>query len=120
MEKTIVHRAHGNQVVPAEWGELTWYANAQLNNSDEMTVGKCMIKPDCKNPLHMHPNCSEVLVVMQGFIEHVIEEGKTVRMGPGDTITVPPNFYHNAKNVGHEEAILFIVFSSANRETKGE
>lgn len=39
-----------------------------------MTAGKCVLKPGAENPLHKHPNCSEVLVVLQGIIEHVSED----------------------------------------------
>ena len=41
-------------------------------------------------------------------------------MEEGDTISIEPNFYHNAKNVGDVDAILQIAFSSANRLTVGE
>ena len=39
---------------------------------------------------------------------------------PGDTITLPPGLAHNAKNISDEEAVLFIAFSSADRETREE
>ena len=48
---------------PFEWGALTWYANRELGNSTEMTVGRCVLKPGKSNPRHYHPNCSEIVVV---------------------------------------------------------
>ena len=120
MPKTIIQKADQATILPQPWGELTWYANGEMGNSHELTVGKCVLKPGMENPLHMHPNCSEVLVVFKGTIEHVIEEGKTARMEAGETISIPSNLYHNAKNVGEEDAILFITYPSAHRETKGE
>ena len=41
-------------------------------------------------------------------------------MGEGDTVTVPPDVWHQATNIGPDEAVLFITFSSADRETVGE
>ena len=41
-------------------------------------------------------------------------------MGPGDTIVIPHDLIHNARNVGPTDAVLTIVFSSAYRETIGE
>ena len=120
MEKTIVLPSGACEVVEADWGSLTWYANAAQGNSQEMTVGKCIIRPGQKNPLHSHPNCSEILVVMQGKIAHRIEEGREVEMNPGDVITVPPNLPHNARNIADEDTVLFVAFSSANREAKHE
>jgi quercetin dioxygenase-like cupin family protein len=54
------------------WGNLTWFANRALGNSNEMTVGRCILKPGHTNGRHYHPNCSETLVVVQGRIRHTL------------------------------------------------
>jgi quercetin dioxygenase-like cupin family protein len=118
--KTIFHPAVDNEVVSEDWGELTWFASAAQGNSAEITVGRCVLRPGQSNPRHSHPNCSEVLVVIEGSIEHAVDGGGVVKMGPGDTITVAPDFIHRAKNLGQDDAVMFIAFSSARRETKGE
>jgi quercetin dioxygenase-like cupin family protein len=41
-------------------------------------------------------------------------------MNVGDAISIPPNFKHQARNIGDEDAILHISFSSADRQTVGE
>ncbi len=102
-----------------DWGQLYWFANGQIGNSQSMTVGRCIIKPGCANPRHHHPNCEEVLQVMQGTIVHSFEDVE-FEMGPGDTIVIPPNVIHNARNVGSEDATMMIAFSSAERQTIGE
>lgn len=120
MNKATILRAEECERVEADWGTLTWFAGGQLGNSDEMTVGKCVIKPGCSNPPHSHPNCSEVLVVSEGRIAHAIEDGKEVELGEGDVITIPPELPHNARNIGNSDAVLLIAFSSADREAEGE
>ena len=118
--KTMVRYARDIETNSFDWGSLTWYANAAAGNSAEMTVGKCVIKPGAENPPHRHPNCIEVLVVMQGIIDHRIEEGATVRLHAGDCISIPVNLPHNARNVASEDAVLLVTFSSADRQTIGE
>ncbi len=54
--------------------------------------------------------------MLQGSIRHSIEGGKTVAMKAGDTIVIPAGIPHNAQNIGPEEAILWLCFSSADRE----
>jgi len=102
--------------IEQDWGALTWCANAQLGNSDEMTVGRCVIKPGQENPLHSHPNCSEILVLVQGRILHTVEGRQEVEMHPGDVITLPARLPHKARNIGDDAAVMFIAFSSAYRE----
>ena len=120
MQKSIILRSDQCDILEDAWGSLTWYASAKLGNSQDMTIGKCIIKPGCENPFHSHPNCSEVLVLVQGRIKHLIEDGHEVEMSPGDVITLPPNLPHKARNVSDEDAVMFIAFSSADRETKNE
>ena len=103
-----------------DWGNLTWFSGRSLGNSTEMTVGRCILKPGQSNPRHYHPNCTEVLVVIQGRIEHTGPGGNKVKMSAGDTVTIPPNTRHQATNIGDTEAVLFIAFSSADRQTVGE
>ena len=105
--------------LPADWGCLTWFASGVLGNSAAQTVGRCVLKPGCSNPRHLHPNCEEVLVVISGRIRHTVAGGEA-ELGPGDSVTIPPNIPHQAVNIGTGEAVLFICFSTADRKVQGE
>ncbi len=118
--KARVLRAGEARTAPQEWGCLTWFADAALGNSDEVTVGRCLLHPGCANPRHSHPNCSEVLVVIQGRIAHTIEDGRDVELETGDTISIPPRMAHQARNIGSGDAILMLTFTSAQRQVEGE
>ncbi|WP_427892370.1 cupin domain-containing protein [Kribbella sp. GL6] len=118
-EKSRVTAAAAVTVEEQPWGRLEWMVSAALGNSGTMTVGRCYIRPGEQNPRHYHPNCYEVLHVLQGTIEHTVGDDR-VAMGPGDTISIPTGAVHNARNVGLDEAIFVICFSTPNRETVGE
>lgn len=120
MQKTKVLRSSECEKMEADWGDLTWFASSKLGNSTEMTVGRCVIKPGGENPLHSHPNCSEVLVVLRGVVMHTIEDGGEVELRAGDAITLPRDLPHHARNIGDVDAELFIAFSSADRQTNAE
>ena len=113
-----VLRANECEIADFDWGELRWHASGALGNSGEMTVGTARLKPGQANPRHYHPNCSEVLVVVSGGISHTLDAGEAAELGPGDTVTIPEGVPHKASNLSDtEEAVLFIVFSSADRQT---
>ena len=120
METAKVLRAAECDRSEADWGTLTWFASAALGNSDAMTVGRCTLEPGCANPMHSHPNCAEVLVVVDGTVAHAVGRDDEVRLEAGDVITIPPNIPHNARNIGNGDAVLFIAFSAADRRTVGE
>ena len=102
------------------WGNLTWFAKRDLGNSDDITVGRCILKPGHTNGRHYHPNCSETLVVIAGRIKHTITGDQETELSEGDTVVIPPNVRHRATNIGQTDAVLFIAFSSADRQTVGE
>lgn len=114
----VTHKANA-LVEEQSWGRLEWMVSARLGNSETMTVGRCYIRANEQNPPHYHPNCDEILHVLQGTIRHRVNDDY-VELGPGDTISIPATSIHNAVNIGHDEAIFVISFSSANRETVGE
>lgn len=116
----VLKKSTPEQTASFDWGSLTWFANREQGNSQDMTVGLCRLLPGQSNPRHYHPNCSEILVVMQGRIKHTLSEDSEAEMGPGDAITIEANTWHHATNIGDEEALLYIAFSSADRKTIGE
>lgn len=106
--------------IHADWGHLTWYASAALGNSDYLTLGRCVIYPGQSNPRHYHPNCDEILTVLQGVITHTWKDDQDVEMKAGDTITIPAGLTHRARNIGSDDAVLLTAFTSPDRQTVGE
>ena len=106
--------------VPSEaypWGNIQWLVSKQANGAGALTLGHTVVEPGGRNPLHRHPNCEEVLYVVSGEIEHIVEGWPTVRMKAGEAIWIPRNVLHRAINVGAIDAELLVAFSSAERET---
>jgi quercetin dioxygenase-like cupin family protein len=114
-EATISKRA-AHIVEETPWGRLVWSASGALKNSAHLTVGRCYIDAAHENPRHYHPNCDEVLQVLEGRIEHACGS-QWVLMEEGDTISIPAGVVHNARNIGEGQAVLLIAFSSPDRQT---
>jgi len=69
------------------WGRLEWYARKSVNGAD-ITLGFCYIKPKMENAMHSHPNCDEVLYVVEGLIAHRLN-GEEIEMHEGDSLFIP-------------------------------
>ncbi len=98
-----------------EWGSLTWLGNPQIGNLKDMTVGRVVIKKGRCNPRHAHGNCEELLYLMKGRLEHTMGNEKII-LNPGDTLTVAPGVFHNAMNIGVEDADMMVCYSSGTRD----
>lgn len=112
-----------NEQIPVhedEWGTLQWLISGVARTSESMTVGRVTIHAGMSNPNHCHPNCSEILYLISGHVEHTLPDGQYMLMNPGDSIVIPQGIWHHARNVGTEEAVVLVMFDSAYRETIGE
>ena len=105
--------------IDEDWGSLTWLAGGKIGNAAEQTVGRVIIKKGCANPPHHHPDCEEVLYLLDGQLEHVVGD-ETVTMAPGDTLVVRAGASHYARSLGHVDADLIVTYSSADRQVVGE
>ncbi len=106
-------------VDPKPWGRLEWMVSGAIGNSDVLTVGRCIIEPGRQNPPHRHPDSDEVLHVLQGVIDHRVDD-ETFPMTAGDTISIPRGSVHNARNTGTEQAVFVIVFDTPDRTAVDE
>jgi quercetin dioxygenase-like cupin family protein len=67
------------------------------------------------NVEHIHPNCEEIVFVIQGEVEHTLGDQRTA-LQAGDLIIIPRNTPHRVFNAHAATAKTFIVFSSPDRQ----
>jgi quercetin dioxygenase-like cupin family protein len=101
-------------VVKEDWGSLNWLAGKAVGNCDDLTLGRVVIKKGRSNPKHSHPNCDEILYLLQGKLEHTIGERKFI-MEAEDTSVVPAGVGHVAYSFGDEDADMIVAYSSGIR-----
>lgn len=94
---------------------ITWVVNAELVPGANITVGIVEIDAGMSNPLHVHPNCEEVLHLLAGTLDHRIG-ADVVSIDPGDTIHVPLGVPHRATNTGSETARMIVAYPTGTRE----
>ena len=74
-------------------------------------IGGARQPPGCLNSQHSHLT-AEVFVVHSGrwrFVYGVEADEGEVRLGPGDTISIPPRMFRGFENIGDETSFLFAV-----------
>jgi quercetin dioxygenase-like cupin family protein len=80
-----------------------------------MTVGLATFDPGKGNDEHIHPNCEEVVYVLDGEVTHTLGDQETV-LRAGDLIVVPRGVPHRLFNAGQAPVRAYIVFSAPNRQ----
>jgi quercetin dioxygenase-like cupin family protein len=97
------------------WGRIRWLVNGAKVRGANITVGWVEIEPGMKNPLHLHPNSEEVLVLMEGELDHSIGD-EVHRLTRGSAIVVPANTPHDGRNVGSVTARMVVSYPTGDRQ----
>ena len=92
-----------------------WLASQQIGNAEGLVLGRVIIKPGCSNPRHTHGNCEEILYLMRGRLEHTVGDGSII-LTAGDVISLPAGAFHNAHNIGEDDADMIVAYSAGVRE----
>jgi quercetin dioxygenase-like cupin family protein len=105
------------EAVQLSWGNLAWLVDANRMEGAEQAFGVVTIDAGQRNPLHRHPNCEELLYVLQGTADHTLGDDM-VQLKAGDIIRIPRGVPHYAQATGDGPLVAVISFSSGNRQTE--
>ena len=113
MTITDVETAEG---LDFDWGRIRWLCSEEIDAEAEMTFGVVYIDPGKANPLHMHPNCEEVIYLVSGQCDHLLD-GEWHALKAGMSMRIPQGAKHCARNTGWEAVRMVIAYSTPDRET---
>ena len=110
-----VRRGVGGAPESTDFGSVQWAVRDGDPPGAEQTVGLAAFEAGKGNVEHIHPNCEEVVYVLEGSVEHMLGEQQT-RLEAGDLIVVPRGVPHRLFNDGSMPARTYIAFSSPDRQ----
>lgn len=113
----VVASIHANDGVTTDWGHLSWLVGEVEMPGAEQTFGVVTINPGQRNPLHLHPNCEELLYVVSGECDHLLGD-ETFHLAPGSVIRIPRGVKHWAKCTSAEPLVAVISFSAPDRRAE--
>src|SRR5262249_15490164 len=115
-QPATIARAGEGPTLRFPWGAIQWLCNAEIDPAAQQTLGLVYILPGQKNPLHLHPNCEELLFVLSGTCQHSLD-GAVYPLEAGSMIRIPAGAAHDARNTGWEPVRMLICYSSPDRQT---
>lgn len=92
--------------------QVQFLIDARNAGSDQLVVGRTVLRPGARHERHLHPNCDEFLVVMSGSGEVHTNTGREPSKA-GDVIFTPRGNWHGFDNTGDEDVLLIWGWSGA-------
>ncbi len=99
-----------------DWGTIQWLVTGRRIADSQMTFGYVEIQPGEKNVRHYHPNCDEVLFLLEGELMHSLGDER-FPLSAGMAIHIPTGMHHDATNPGATVARMVVAYSSGDRQT---
>lgn len=103
-----------------DWGRFTVTCSPEVNGAQGFSAGFVTMGPRQGHTRHNHPGAEEIIVVLEGSGEQMVEDEKGMpivrTVGPGCTIYVPADRYHYTVNTGDKPMKVFVVYSPAGSE----
>jgi oxalate decarboxylase/phosphoglucose isomerase-like protein (cupin superfamily) len=107
-----------------DWGSIKWLSEPRVTGTERFTAGLVILEPGKGHTRHNHPGVEEILYVVSGEGEQMIEvsddsggmrpERQTVRAG--QMVFIPADIYHETINTGWEPMRIIAIYAPPGPE----
>ena len=94
-----------------DWGIIKWYVSpGQEPWLANITFGEVILLPGEGHTRHNHPTSEEILYVLSGTGEQMVDDKPSFPVHPGDTIYIPTAVFHStiSPRLGAAQGLLAI------------
>lgn len=98
------------------WGTINLLSEPALTGGQTMTFGEVIVEPGSGHGRHNHPDADEVIFVVEGVAEQMLDDKPPVVIRAGACIWIPRGVYHGTVNTGNSPLRLIVVYAPAGEE----
>jgi oxalate decarboxylase/phosphoglucose isomerase-like protein (cupin superfamily) len=98
------------------WGVVKILSEPAVTNAERFSFGMVVLAPGKGHERHNHPGSEEIIFVMSGEGEQMVDDQPPIHVRPGASIYIPADVYHSTLNTGWEPLRLLVAYSPAGPE----
>ena len=99
-----------------DWGIIHMLSEESVTGGKTMSFGSVLLQPGKGHIRHNHPTADEIIYVVSGEADQMLDDEAPIRITAGDCIWIPKGVYHSTVNVGTEPIHLIVVYAPAGDE----
>lgn len=104
------------EMLSFDWGDLKLLSTPEAAGGETMTFGTVVLRPGKAHERHNHPDADEILFILSGEGEQMIDDEDPVPVRPGASIYIPKGVYHSTRNTSWEPLRFVVVYAPAGPE----
>ncbi|HYH11093.1 MAG TPA: cupin domain-containing protein [Thermomicrobiales bacterium] len=99
-----------------DWGAIKWMVAPGLTAGAGITAGEVVLLPGKGHDRHNHPESEEILYVLSGEGEQMLNDEAPFPVRAGDMIYVPTGVFHSTLNTGWSPLRLLAIYNPGGPE----
>jgi len=103
-----------------DWGTIKWLSEPRVTGALRSTGGVVIIDPGKGHTRHNHPGSEEMLFVISGEGEQMVEDDAgrpmTRHVKAGDMVFIPADVFHSTMNTTWEPMRILAIYSPGGPE----
>jgi len=98
------------------WGVIRMLSEENVTGAQSFSFGYVELAEGKGHVRHNHPTADEIIYVISGEGDQMLDDKETVRVRAGDCIWIPKGVYHSTVNQGDGPMQLIVVYAPAGAE----
>jgi oxalate decarboxylase/phosphoglucose isomerase-like protein (cupin superfamily) len=99
-----------------EWGLIKPLVATGNTDGPAMSLMHVVLLPGAGHERHNHPDSDEILYILSGRGEQMVDDSDTFPVGPGEAVFIPKGAFHSTLNTGWEPLVLLAIYAPAGAE----
>ena len=100
-----------------DWGVIKPLVSGDSTAEEpEVSLMHVVLLPGQGHERHNHPDSDEILYILAGRGEQMVDDSDTFGVGPGQAVFIPKGAFHSTVNVGWEPLTLLAIYAPAGAE----
>lgn len=98
------------------WGVIKWLVTPEHTPGAAITFGEVIVLPGQGHERHNHPTSEEILYVLSGEGQQMVDDGEPFAIKAGDSIYIPTAIFHSTLNTGWAPLRLLALYNPGGPE----
>jgi oxalate decarboxylase/phosphoglucose isomerase-like protein (cupin superfamily) len=99
-----------------EWGVIKPLVASDNTEGAAVSLVHVVLLPGQGHERHNHPDADEILYVLAGRGEQMVDDADTFGVGAGQAVFIPRGAFHSTVNTGWEPLTILAIYAPAGAE----
>jgi oxalate decarboxylase/phosphoglucose isomerase-like protein (cupin superfamily) len=99
-----------------DWGVIKPLVSSDNTEDPDVSLMHVVLLPGQGHERHNHPDSDEILYILSGQGEQMVDDSQTFPVSAGQAVWIPKGQFHSIVNTGWEPLTLLAVYAPAGAE----